>query len=300
MNYYEEIKDKLIDVEIQNRVKDYSKNKYTLEKYYEIGKLLIEAQGGETRAKYGDGLIKDYSKKLTNELGKNYAYSTLAKMRQFYLVFPNLSTLSRELTWSHFSEVLSINNINEIYYYLNKCIVNNLSVRKLRELIKSKEYERLPEDTKNKLITNEEINIKYIVPNPIIIHNRNDIEIVKEKALQKLILDDIPSFLEQLGSGFTFIDYEYPIKMGDTYNYIDLLLYNLKYRCYVVVEIKLGALKKEHIGQIQVYMNYIDNNLKDIVDNKTIGLIVCKENNEYVIKYSSDQRILSREYQIIN
>ena len=114
-----------------------------------------------------------------------------------------------------------------------------------------------------------------------------------------MILEDIPSFLKELGNGFTFIDNEYPIKLDDRYNYIDLLLYNIKYKCYVVVELKITELKKEHIGQIQIYMNYINQNVKSIYDNETVGIIICKENNEYVIKYCSDKRIVSREYNLV-
>ena len=165
MNYYEEIKDKLIDVEIQNKVKDYSKNKYTLEKYYEIGKLLIEAQGGEKRAKYGDGLIKEYSKKLSKELNKKYNYTYLSRMRQFYLIFKNIAPVAQQLSWSHYIELLSLKNNNEINYYINKCLQNNLSKRKLRELIKSKEYERIPESTKNQLESKDEVNISDTIPN---------------------------------------------------------------------------------------------------------------------------------------
>ena len=297
MNYYEEIKDKLIDVEIQNRVKDYSKNKYTLEKYYEIGKLLIEAQGGEKRAKYGDGLIKEYSRRLSKELGKEYSYRSLNYMIKYY-EYQKVQAVPANLSWSHYIELLSLKNSDEIEYYINKCLQNNLSTRRLRELIKSKEYERIPESTKNKLVSKEELNISDTIPNPIIIKNSNNIEVKKEKVLQQLILEDIPSFLEQLGNGFTFIKNEYPIKLGNQYNYIDLLLYNYISHSFIAVELKLGKLKKEHIGQLQVYMNYIDCNLRNIGDNQTIGMIVCKENNEYIIKYCSDNRILSREYKI--
>ncbi len=295
MNYYEEIKNKLIDVEIQNRVKDYSKNKYTLEKYYEIGKLLVEAQGGEKRAKYGDGLIKEYSKRLTRELNKSYSVTNLKYMRQFYL-FGRSHPVGDQLSWTHYRVLLSIKDVNKTNYYINKSIQCNLSKRKLEELIKSNEYERLPESTRNKLIEKEKIEIKDIVPNPIIIKNNTNIEVISEKLLQQLILDDIPSFLEQLGSGFTFIKNEYPIKIGDTYNYIDLLLFNIIYNCYVVIELKIGELKKDNIGQILTYMNYIDNNIKLINHNKTVGIILTRKDNKYVAEYCSDYKILSREY----
>ena len=297
MNYYEEIKDKLLDVEIQNKVKDYSKNKYTLEKYYEIGKLLIEAQGGEKRAKYGDGLIKEYSRKLVKELGKKYNIRYLMDIRKLY-IFSKVHSVSAQLTFSHYRKLFVLNDDNEINYYIEKCTKNNISTRHLDSLIKSKEYERLPDSTKNKMISKEEINITDIVPNPIIINNPNNVDVIKEKVLQQLILEDIPSFLKQLGNGFTFIDNEYPVLINGIYNYIDLLLFNIDFNCYVVIELKLNKLNKDNIGQILCYMNYIDNNLKKINHNKTVGIILTKKDNHFIAEYCSNYNILSREYKI--
>ena len=172
----------------------------------------------------------------------------------------------------------------------------NLSVRQLRQKIKNNEYERLPIETKNKLIDKEEPKINDLVKNPIMIKNSNKYEIVSEKVLQRLILEDIVTFLEELGEGFCFIKNEYKIKLGNRYNYIDLLLFNIKYNCYVVVELKITELRKEHIGQIQVYMNYIDQNIKGFNQNKTIGLIICGLDNKYIIRYCSDDRIISRQF----
>ena len=137
------------------------------------------------------------------------------------------------------------------------------------------------------------------VKNPIKIHNNKNYEIISEKILQKIILDDIESFMKELGNSFCFIGSEYKIKLGDSYNYIDLLLFNIEYNCYVVVELKVTELKKEHIGQIQVYMNYIDENLRKINQDKTIGIIICRQDNKYVIKYCSDDRIIAREYELV-
>ena len=222
-------------------------------------------------------------------------------MRQFYNVFSDekVSTMSTQLSWSHYTELLPIKDISQLLYYLNVCISENIDVRTLREKIKLKEYERLPEDTKYKLINKEEASIVEYVKNPIRIKNNKNYEIVTEKILQKLILEDIPTFLKELGSGFTFIDNEYKIKLGDRYNYIDLLLYNIKYKCYVVVELKVTELKKEHTGQIMTYMNYIDENVKTIEENGTVGIVICKQDNEYVIKYCSDDRIIAREYELV-
>ena len=297
-NYYDQIKERLVDVEIQNRVKDYSKNKYTLERYYEIGKLLIEAQGGEKRAKYGDGLIKEYASKLQRELDKKYNQTLLKRIRQFYVNIEKGATMSHQLSWSHYVELLPLENIDIINYYVNKCTKSNITIRRLRKLIKSKEYERLPEKTKNKLITKEEINITDVVPNPIIINNPNNADVVKEKVLQQLILEDTSSFLKQLGQGFSYIDNEYPIKLGDTYNYIDILLFNYIYNCFVVVELKINEVKKQDVGQIIAYAKYIDKNIKEEYHNNTIGIIVTRKNNEYVIEYCTIPNILFREYKI--
>ena len=298
MNYYNEIKNELINNEVYKRVKDYSKNKNELSTYYNVGKLLIEAQGGEERAKYGDGLIKEYSKKLSEELGGKYNITTLKRMRQFYLIIEKGATLWHQLTWSHYRELLTFDNIDEINYYIKQTEIYNLSVRELREKIKSKEYQRLDDNTKLKLINKEETVVSDFIKNPIIIRNKYNVdkEHITEKILQKLILEDIEKFLLELGTGFSFIKSEYKIKIGSTYNYIDLLLFNYTYNCFVVIELKVTELKKEHIGQIEVYMNYVDKNIKTINQDKTIGVIICKKDNGYYIEYSSDSRIYHKEY----
>ena len=298
MNYYNEIKNELINNEAYKRVKDYSKNKNELSTYYNVGKLLIEAQGGEDRAKYGNAIIKEYSERLTKEIGKGYTFSALSRMRQFYLLSEKIATLSQQLTWSHYCELLIFDNVDEINYYIKQTEVYNLSVRELREKIKSKEYQRLDNNTKLKLINKEKTLVSDFIKNPIVIRNKYNIdkESITEKILQRLILEDIPSFLKELGEGFTFIENEYKIKIGNTYNYIDLLLFNYIYNCFVVIELKVTELKKEHIGQIQIYMNYIDKNIKTINQDKTIGVIICKKDNDYYIEYSSDNRIFSKNY----
>ena len=300
-NYYDEIKNELINNEIYKKVKDYSKNRNELSTYYNVGKILIEAQGGEDRAKYGDGLIKEYSKRLTKELGKGYSTRSLKNMRRFYLLFEKGPTMSAQLSWSHYKELLIIKNNDEINYYINITERYNLSVRELRERIKNKEYQRLDNNTKLKLINKEEISIGDNIKNPIIIKNKLGIdkEDISEKILQRLILEDIPSFLKELGEGYSFIENEYKIRIGNTYNYIDLLLFNIKYNCYVVVELKVTEVKKEHIGQVEVYMNYIDKHIKGITNNKTIGIVVARRDNHYYIEYSSDKRIYTRDYEIV-
>ena len=156
----------------------------------------------------------------------------------------------------------------------------------------------MEESTKEKLIKKEDVKINDLVKNPILIRNNyNDIEI-SEKILKKLIIEDLDNFLVELGDGFTYIKSEYKIKIGNNYNYIDLLLFNIKYNCYVVIELKVTELKKYHIGQIEVYMNYIDKNLKNINQDKTIGIIICKKDNKFIMEYCSDDRIFGTIYKI--
>ena len=293
MNYYNEIKNELINNEINRKVKNYSINKSDLNTYYNVGKLLLDAGN-----QYGEGIIKEYSLKLTEELGLGYSQRNLRNMRQFYKVSQKWQTLSAKLSWSHYCEILWFDD-NKFQYYVKKTELNNLSIRQLRKRIKSNEYERLPESTKNKIINQDKSNVVDFVKNPIIIKKNSKYDIFSEKVLQKLILEDIENFLDELGNGLTFIKSEYPIKIGDRYNYIDLLLYNIKYKCYVVIELKVTEIKKEHTGQIMTYMNYIDKNLKTIEENATVGIIVCKQNNEYIIKYCSDERIIAREYEFV-
>ena len=288
-NYYNEIKNELINNEIYKRVKDYSKNRNELSVYYNVGKLLSEAG-----KQYGEGIIKEYSRKLTIEIGSGYGISNLKRMRQFYLIVEKGVALPHQLSWSHILAILPINNINEINYYISISIEQNLSYRQLRGKIKSKEYQRLDDKTKLKLINKEETVVSDFIKNPIIIRNKYNVdkEHITEKILQKLILEDIEKFLLELGTGFSFIKSEYKIKIGSTYNYIDLLLFNYTYNCFVVIELKVTELKKEHIGQIEVYMNYVDKNIKTINQDKTIGVIICKKDNGYYIEYSSDSRII--------
>ena len=294
MNYYKEIRSELINNEITKRVKDYSKNKSDLNTYYKVGKLLSEAG-----KHYGEGIIKEYSNRLTNELGKGYSKRNLWMMLKFYETIEKVQTLSAQLSWSHYCELISIKDINKIKYYITITEKQNLSIRELRTRIKNKEYERLDSNTKNKLITKTEPNVTDYIKNPILIKNSYNYTEISEKMLQKLILEDIPSFLKELGTSFCFIENEYKIKIGNNYNYIDLLLYNIKYNCYVVIELKVTELKKEHIGQIQIYMNYIDQNIKDITQDKTIGIIICKKDNKFIIDYCSDPRIISKEYKLV-
>ena len=294
MNYYNEIKNELINNEINRKIKNYSINKSDLNTYYNVGKMLSEAG-----KHYGEGILKEYSKKLTLDIGKGYGISNLKRMRQFYYIIEKGVALPHQLSWSHILSLLPIDDINEINYYIDISIKQSLSYRELRNKIKNNEYHRLDIETKNKLTNKEKTSIVDFVKNPIMIKNNNNYKITTEKILQKLILENVEYFMKELGNSFCFIGSEYKIWLDNTFNYIDLLLFNYEYNCFVVVELKATELRKEHIGQIQVYMNYIDDNLRKTNHDKTIGIIICKQDNKYVIKYCSDERIIAREYELV-
>ena len=290
MQYYKAIKNKLIENENYARIKDYSKERYKIQTYYEVGKILSEAG-----KHYGEGIIKKYSEKLMNDINKKYNVRYLFDIRRLYY-FLKVHPVGAFLSMSHYRILFSLKDKNEINYYINQTQSRNLSKRDLQRIIKDNEYERLDEATKIKLINQEQATIQESIKNPIILKSRKTFNKVTEKDLQNIILENIPLFLEELGNKFSFIKNEYKIKLGDRYNYIDLLLYNIEFNCYVVIELKVTELKKEHIGQIETYMNYIDKNLKTITQDKTIGIIICKKDNQFIMEYCSDQRILSREY----
>ena len=301
MNYYNEIKNILIDNAIGRKVREYKSNQKDLESYYNVGKLLVEAQGGEERAKYGNGLIKEYSKRLTSELGKGYSIQNLKNMRRFYLVVEKRQSLivqfkSLNISWTFIIKLLKLNDVNELLYYINCINKLNLTTRELDLKLKSKEYERLDSKIKEKLVKQEEVSVKDKIPDPIVLEGLEYKEKLTEKVVQKWIDENPASFCKSLGEGYSYIESQYKIKIGSNYNYIDILLFNYISNSFVVVEIKVTELKKEHIGQIETYMNYVDGNLKKEFHNKTTGVLLVSENNKWLIKYINNNDIVVREF----
>ena len=245
--------------------------------------------------------MKEYSKKLTNELGKGYSVRMLQKMRQFYLLTQKSPPLAAKfksinITWSNICEIMQLKNLEEIEYYLN--LSNKLCLTKLelRTKIKSKEYERLDSKIKEKLLKQEEVSVKDKIPDPIVLEGLEYKEKLTEKIVQKWIDENPASFCEALGEGYSYIKSQYKIKIGSNYNYIDVLLFNVIDMNCVVVEIKVTELKKEHIGQIETYMNYVDVNLKKDFHNKTTVILLVRKNNKWLIKYINNDGIMIRKY----
>lgn len=292
-NYLENIRSYIISEQARTIVRDYSANKSKLETNYNIGKELSEAG-----KHYGEGIVKKYAKELTKEFGKGYGITKLRKMRAFYYIAQKCAPLGRVLTWSHYKLLLPLKNLDEIKFYIDLTIRDNLSKRALAERIKSNEYGRLAPETKQKLKEEKEVNQSEMVPSNIVIPSNKLEEKLTEKVLENLIIDNISEVMGQLGEGYCFIKKQYKLNIGNNKNYIDILLFNIKYNNYVVVEIKAREFRKEDIGQIKLYMNYIDKEVKNITQNKTMGIIITKEVNEFVIRYIKEDNIAISTFDI--
>ena len=292
-NYLENIRSYIISEQVRTIVRDYSANKSKLETNYNIGKELSEAG-----KHYGEGIVKKYAKELTKEFGKGYGITELRKMRAFYYIAQKCAPLGRVLTWSHYKLLLPLKNLDEIKFYIDLTIRDNLSKRALAERIKSNEYGRLAPETKQKLKEEKEVNQSEMVPSNIVIPSNKLEEKLTEKVLENLIIDNISEVMGQLGEGYCFIKKQYKLNIGNNKNYIDILLFNIKYNNYVVVEIKAREFRKEDIGQIKLYMNYIDKEVKNITQNKTMGIIITKEVNEFVIRYIKEDNIAISTFDI--
>ncbi len=305
MNYYKEIKNLIEEKEVNDKVRYLESNKETIKTYYEIGRLLIKAQGGEEKAKYGDGLIKKWSSELSREYGKGYNLTNLKNMRQLYLIIKKSRTPCDQLTltWSHWRYLLPLKNENERNYYINRCIQNNLSVRGLINEIKTKSFDRLSYADKKhiKLITDKEtsLDIKDMIHDPILI-NIDDNEKISEKVLKKYILKELEHFFLELGTGFTFVGSEYKLSYDNKNYYVDLLLFNIELNRYIVCELKLGEIKPGDIAQTKVYMMLTDKFLKRRFHNETIGIIITRKNGKLALEYVSDPNIFITTYRLSN
>ena len=301
MNYYEQVENLIKNNEVNKKVRALQDNSETLYTYWNIGRLIIEAQGGEKRAKYGDGLIKEWGNKLSEKYGKNYDKSNLSRARMFYLYFPIVATVSQQLSWSQYREILPIKNENERNYYINLVILNNLSVRELRKEIKNKSFDRLSYADKEHIeiisdTNNTPLSIKDMIKDPIILKTDKNIDKIDELAIHKYIISLLEDKFLELGTGFTLAGHEYKIHIDNKTYKIDLLFFNVKLNAYVVVEVKTRKIKHTDIGQLNFYVNYVEDNIKEINHNKTIGLLIVKEKDKYIVKYTTSNDILVTTY----
>ena len=291
--YLSNIKTEIINENAKVAAKNYQINNVKLTTNYNIGRELVEAG-----KHYGEGIVKKYASILTKEFGSGYKEKDLYKMQQPYLLIQKVAPLERQLTWSHYKILLSLRDIKEIKYYIHITKRDNLSKRALAERIKSNEYGRLSTETKESLLNKEELSLIQSVPSPIVLTPNKSYKVYTEKILQEIIYENLDSFMKQLGGGYTYMGREYKLNIGDKKNYIDYLFYNVVDSRYCVVEIKAREYKKSDYGQIKTYMNYIDEHLKNITQNSTIGIIITKSVNKFEAYYVKDNQVTIVEFKI--
>ena len=295
--YYEEIEHLIKKNEISKRVRSLEANNDLVTTYWNVGRLIVEAQGGKSRAKYGNELIKKWYIKLTETYGKGYNASNLRKFRQFYLCFLKCAPVARILNWSHYVCLIPIKDENKRNYYINLCIKNNLSKRELINEIKSNAYERLVDKPdKIDIIVPTKYSITTDMKNPIIIPVKN--EVTNEHDLELNILANLDFFFKQLGNGFTYVGHQYKISDGKNNYFLDILLFNTKLNSYVCVELKLRSLKKEDKAQIEFYMQLVDEQVKEVYHNKTIGIIITKESDEFIVNFVKSNDVIPLYYEL--
>ena len=300
MNYYDEIKNYVKKVEIGRAIREANANYELVDSYWNIGKLIVDAQGGKEKSKYGDKLLKEWSEKLTQEYGKGYDYSNMRRFRQFYLTFPIIAPLGQQLSWSVIRVLLPIVDTNKRNYYINLCIENRLSVRELKQEIKSNSYKRLEHkpDKIDIVVPTKVPSITNNFKNPILLKLKDN-EIKNESDLEKLIYSQLSYVFLQLGNGFTWVGNQYKISDGNKNYFIDMLLYNYIYNCFVVVEIKCRKLKKEDKGQVEFYMNLVDSFVKEASNNPTIGIIITKNQDKFIANFVRNEKIMPLTYELI-
>lgn len=289
----------------RKRVKSYA-NSTLLFVYWNIGKMIIEEQGGEDRAKYGNKIIEALSKKLTKDYGEGFNQRTLRRMRQFYLTFKIWSTVRTELTWTHYRLLLPIKEDHIRNYYIEETIKCCWTARQLERQINTFAYSRSLQNMN--LVDNIGDNIDFkknntsnIIKDPYVLEFLgldNNLKYI-EKDLEEALINHLQNFLLELGKGFTFVARQKRILLECENYYVDLVFYNIYLRCYVVVELKTEKLSYEALGQIDMYRNYYDQEIKSKDDNPTIGLLLVTETNSSVAKYSSiykDNKIFVSKY----
>lgn len=289
-----------------------SVNFIMVEAYWNIGKKIVEVeQNGETKAKYGSKLISELSKQLTVDFGSGFSARNIRNMRQLYNCFPIWQTVSAKLSWSHYLLILKIENEKAKDYYIQETIASNWSVRALERQINSLYYERLISSQEKQLVIQEakentknlQLTAKDIIKDPYVLEflDLKDNKSFRENELESALLEKIQEFLLELGRGFAFVSRQKRIKTQTSDFYIDLVFYNYLLKCFVLVDLKIGKLTHQDIGQIDMYVNMYDDLEKNESDNPTIGIILCTDKDETIVKYShinSKDNLFVSKYQL--
>jgi len=306
INIYENIRTTVSEA----KKKVYSTVNFVMvETYWNIGKQICEAQGNNDRAEYGKGLLKYLSEKLTEEFGKGFEESNLRRMRQFYVSFQNCDALRHELSWTHYRMLLKVEDVKARQFYLDECAKSNWSTRQLERQINSFYFQRLlssqdKDSVRNEIQTLEKgADVKDIIRDPYVLEflGLEQTPNLYEKDIEQGLIDHLQKFLLELGRGFSFVSRQKRITFDGEHYFIDLVFYNYILKCFVIIDLKVGKLKHQDIGQMQMYVNYFTRELMNEGDNLPIGIILCADKSESVVKYTlpeGNNQIFASKYKL--
>lgn len=307
---FNNIFDSIKELVIASRNRVYSTvNTEMLNLYWNIGKIIMEIQQGDERATYGDSVLDKLSIKLTNEFGKGFSKRNLERMRKFYIYFPIATTVSSQLSWSHYLEILKIDEEYKRSFYIKETINSRWSVRELQRQIGSLLYERIAlSSNKSKVLElaekGQELKEgKDLVKDPFVLEFLDIKENTEylESDLEKNILEHLKEFLLELGKGFMFVGSQVRLTLEEDHFYPDLVFYNRLLKCFVIIDLKIGKVTHQDIGQMQMYVNYYDREIKSDDENKTVGILLSTLKNKTVVKYTlpeDNQNIFSSSYKL--
>lgn len=306
INIYENIRTTVSEA----KKKVYSTVNFVMvETYWNIGKQICEAQGNNDRAEYGKGLLKYLSEKLTDEFGKGFTVTNLSYMRQFYIAFPNYHALRDELSWTHYRMLLKVEDAKARQFYLDECAKSNWSTRQLERQINSFYFQRIlssqdKDSVRNEIQTLEKgVDVKDIIRDPYVLEflGLEQTPNLYEKDIEQGLIDHLQKFLLELGRGFSFVSRQKRITFDGEHYFIDLVFYNYILKCFVIIDLKVGKLKHQDIGQMQMYVNYFTRELMNEGDNLPIGIILCADKSESVVKYTlpeGNNQIFASKYKL--
>lgn len=304
--FYEQIK--RILSEARNKVYQ-TANFAMVEAYWNIGKSIVEQQGGEEKAEYGVRLIAELSKQMSTDFGKGFTVANLKNMRQFYLTFPKSYALRSELSWTHYRLLMRVENKNARRFYIEEAIKSNWSTRQLERQINSFFYERLL-SSQNKEKVSEEIQklesakvLEDIIRDPYVLEflGLNPKDDFYESDLEEALITHLQKFLLELGRGFSFVARQKRITFDGRHFRIDLVFYNYILKCFVLIDLKIGDLTHQDLGQMQMYVHYYERELMNKGDNPPIGIVLCADKSESVVKYTlpeNEIQIFASKYKL--
>ena len=311
-----EVQEKIIFQEIKEilqkaRNKVYKvANNAMVEAYWNIGRVIVEKQGGNDKAEYGTALLKNLSKEMTKEFGKGFTIANLKNMRQFYLIFPKSYALRSELSWTHYRLLMRVENDNARNFYMEECIKSNWSTRQLERQITTLFYERIL-SSKNKEKVAQEIyklepqpkQAEDIIKDPYVLEFLGLPENIDflEKNLEQALIDHLQKFLLELGRGFSFVARQKRITFDGRHFYIDLVFYNYILKCFVLIDLKIGDLTHQDLGQMQMYVHYYEDKMMTEGDNPPIGIVLCADKSDSIVKYTlpkGEKQIFASKYML--